>query len=122
MKIFNNEDKKQFRRSLRRNMTDSEKALWFYLRQKKIQQLRFYRQYGIGDYIVDFYCPKINLVIEVDGDTHYTEKGIQHDEQRTLFLNSVGIEIIRFTNHEVKNMINDVLHEIHRKCRMLLLK
>lgn len=63
--LYNNPKHKKKRRYLRENITDAENIIWFYLRNKKLKGLKFYRQYGIDDYIVDFYCPKLRLVIEI---------------------------------------------------------
>jgi very-short-patch-repair endonuclease len=59
------------------------------------------RQHSIGAYIADFYCPEECLVIEVDGDSHYTAEAQEYDTQRTAFLNALGVDVLRFTNHQV---------------------
>lgn len=61
-------------RELRKNMTESEKALWAAVRRKQLDGVQFYRQKNIGHYIVDFYCPAANLIVEVDGDAHFNKK------------------------------------------------
>ena len=71
-------------RTLRKNMTKEERHLWYdFLRGYPV---KFTRQKVIGPYIVDFYCPKADLVIELDGSQHFTEDGLQKDAQRTVFL------------------------------------
>ncbi|MFA4875610.1 MAG: endonuclease domain-containing protein [bacterium] len=67
-----------FKRHLRSEMTEPERCLWYRIRSKQLNSLKFRRQHGIGPYIVDFYCPERALVIEIDGDTHFT------DEQQKL--------------------------------------
>ena len=67
-------------------MTEAEKLLWSKLRRKQIHNLQFYRQKILGEYIVDFYCPKLNLVIEIDGGQHYTIEGENNDKIRDEFL------------------------------------
>jgi very-short-patch-repair endonuclease len=67
---------------LRKNMTDAENMLWFKLRRKQLKGRQFYRQKIIGKYIVDFYCPKANLVIELDGGQHYSESAKAKDRTR----------------------------------------
>ncbi|MGD1118473.1 MAG: DUF559 domain-containing protein, partial [Dehalococcoidales bacterium] len=73
---------KERSRQLRDNMTDAERSLWSKLRMRQLQGLIFYRQKPIGGYIVDFYCPKAKLVIEVDGGQHFTAEGVEYDKAR----------------------------------------
>ena len=96
--------------SLRRNQTKEENLLWYnFLRH---YPCRFRRQYVIGDYIVDFYCPKAHICIELDGQEHYTMQGDTRDYDRTVFLNSNGIKVLRFENREIWEDINRVLETI----------
>ena len=111
-RIFNVQQLKERRRELRKNQTPAEKVVWQYLRRKNILGVQFYRQYGIGFYIADFYAPKIKLCIEIDGDQHYTTEGKMYDNERDNFMNSLGIQIIRFKNSEVLNNISKVIDEI----------
>ena len=104
---------KVFSRTLRKNMTDVEKMLWSRIRRKQAKQMQFYRQKIIGDYIVDFYCPKVKLVIEVDGGQHYTEEGMKNDKIRDDFLRNKGLTILRFPDNEVIENINGVLETIY---------
>ena len=86
-------------KELRKNMTSAEKKLWNnYLRTLKI---RFLRQRPIDNFIVDFYCAKLKLVIEIDGETHFTNEAKIYDAQRTLILQGYELKVIRFTNEEV---------------------
>lgn len=86
-------------KELRKNMTLAEKKLWYdYLRHCKFRVLR---QRPIDCFIVDFYCPKLKLVIEADGDSHFTEEGRDYDHERTERLEGYGLRVIRFTNQEV---------------------
>ena len=86
---------------LRKNMTDAEKMLWLKLRRKQLKGYQFYRQKIIGKYIVDFYCPKANLVIELDGGQHYSETGRAKDRTRDDVLREMGIKVLRFSDREV---------------------
>ena len=89
----------QLARNLRKNMTPWERKLWYeYLNQ---YPLRFQRQKAIGDYIVDFYCAKAQLVIELDGGGHYDDKQILADQQRTKALEAMGLRIIRICNLDI---------------------
>ena len=98
-------------RELRKNMTAAEKKLWFdYLKTFKFRVLR---QRPIDHFIVDFYCATLKLVIEIDGDSHFTESGLAYDKQRTLILELHGLRVIRFTNQEVFNNFAFVCQRIH---------
>ncbi|MFO7807713.1 MAG: endonuclease domain-containing protein [Candidatus Moraniibacteriota bacterium] len=107
-----NSNNKKLARELRKNMTDAERKLWKYLRRNQIHNLKFYRQKPIGNYIVDFYCPKIKIVIEADGDQHYYEKGKQEDKLREEFLTKNGIKVLRFGNNEIFNNTEGVVEKI----------
>ncbi len=97
-------------RELRKNMTPAEKKLWYeYLRNFKFRVLR---QRPIAFFIVDFYCAALKLVIEVDGDSHFTEAGIAYDTKRTAILEGYSLKVIRFTNDEV-------LHNFEAVCDRL---
>ncbi|MDB9305584.1 MULTISPECIES: endonuclease domain-containing protein [Cyanophyceae] len=88
-------------KTLRKNMTKAEKKLWYdYLRNF---QFRVHRQRPIDNFIVDFYCPNLSLVIEVDGESHSTDLAQNYDRERTQILEGYGLRIIRFTNQEVLN-------------------
>ena len=93
-------------RMLRKNMTKEERHLWYdFLRG---HQVRFIRQKIIGKYIVDFYCAKANLVIELDGSQHYDEISKIKDIERTKYLKSQGLKVIRIPNNEVNNNFRGV--------------
>jgi very-short-patch-repair endonuclease len=84
---------------LRKNATKEENKLWYqYLHNLKPQ---WRRQNVIGNYILDFYCRKLKLAIELDGSQHYSEEGMAYDSVRTEFLRSQGIKVLRFTNTDV---------------------
>lgn len=97
---------------LRKNMTVSERKLWFcYL---KNCGFRFYRQKQIENYIVDFYCAKAKIIIEIDGDSHYSDYGIEYDKNRTKILESYGLQVIRFTNNDIKYRFREVCEIIDK--------
>jgi len=85
-------------RHLRTNMTDAENRLWSKLRKKQLRDHQFYRQKIIRKYIVDFYCPKANLVIELDGGQHYSENGKTEDRKRDDAIIKMGIKVLRFSD------------------------
>ncbi len=107
-----NKNLKQLSRNLRRNMTDAERLLWSKLRSKQIKGLQFYRQKIIDNYIVDFYCPKSKLVIEVDGGQHYSAEGIDKDKERDNYMIKSGITVLRFSDREVLGQVDVVLEKI----------
>lgn len=104
-----------YARDLRRNLTPAEQKLWAVLRLKQIEGYRFRRQTPMGMYIVDFYCPAVKLIVEIDGGSH-ADREIM-DQDRTNWLNSQGYRVIRFTNYEVMHNLNDVVREIVEVCR-----
>jgi very-short-patch-repair endonuclease len=100
---------------LRKNMTDAENMLWLRLRRKELKGHQFYRQKIIGKYIVDFYCPKANLVIELDGGQHYSEAGRAKDRTRDEVLIEMGIKVLRLSDRDVLQNIGGVMERI-RSC------
>ena len=86
---------------LRNNMTAAEKALWEVLKRKDIFKVRFKKQHPIYIFIVDFYCHKCKLAIEIDGDIHLEKEVIEYDDGRTHVIENFGVKILRFTNKEV---------------------
>lgn len=95
---------------LRRNATKEENHLWYdFLRRYPIQ---FRRQKVFGRFIVDFYCAKANLVVEIDGSQHYEEDGMAYDRERTAYLNGLGLEVIRFSNRDVNERFQAVCQMI----------
>ncbi|MBU0646403.1 endonuclease domain-containing protein [Patescibacteria group bacterium] len=114
MKIFNLRKQKEFRKKLRNEPTEPEKILWKEISNKKLNGFKFRRQHGIGDYIADFYCPEAKLVIELDGDSHFEESGIQHDKIRTQQIEQNQIKIIRFNNTDIRDSIEGVIDTIRQ--------
>lgn len=100
---------KSRRRELSRNQTDAEKALWVCLRSKQFYGMKFFRQYSIGPYILDFYCPTAKLAVELDGGQHNQCENKEYDESRSEYLKAQGIKVARFWNHEVLLDIQGVL-------------
>lgn len=102
-------------RELRNNMTLAEKKLWLeYLRYFPLKVLR---QKPIKNYIVDFYCPKLNLVIEVDGETHFEKNDLKYDQNRTDALNKLGLKVIRFWNYEITEGFESVCERIENEMK-----
>ncbi len=103
---------------LRLNMTVAEKHLWNFLNKNQIQGYRFKSQHPISQFIVDFYCHKARLVIELDGGIHNELKIKERDENREYELKQLGLEVIRFTNEEVLTNMQYVLCEIKNKIKL----
>ena len=106
-------------KELRKNMTESEILLWAEIRNRKINGLKFRRQHPIDIFIADFYCHEIKLVIELDGNIHYSEENKEYDEGRTAELRYLGVKVMRFTNEEVMTSIHNVLTKIKAFCNQL---
>jgi len=107
-----NKNLKEHARQLRENMTDAERHLWAKIRMKQLKDYQFYRQKPIGDYIVDFFCPKAKLIIEVDGSQHFVNETIEYDRIREEYVSSLGLKVLRFTNTEVLKHIEGVVERI----------
>jgi very-short-patch-repair endonuclease len=108
-----NKKLKVYARGQRKNMTNTERLLWSKIRRKQLKGYQFYRQRIIGNYIVDFYCPKRKLIIELDGSQHYGEEGIKKDKRRDAYLKNIGLKILRFSDREVFENLNGVLERIY---------
>jgi len=106
--LYNDPTVKLGRRHLRKNATDAEQKLWGVLRSRRMAGLKFFRQYSVGPYILDFYCPERRLAIEVDGGQHADVYGQQHDAHRASYLRELNIRVMRFWNNEVLQNIDGV--------------
>ena len=109
--LFNDQNKKDFRRFLRNNMPIPEVILWSKLKGRQLGS-KFRRQYSIDSYVLDFYCPSKRLAVEIDGDSHYSCKARVHDKLRNDFLESKKIKTLRFTNKEIIKELDQVLLKI----------
>jgi very-short-patch-repair endonuclease len=107
-----NTDLKEFSRELRSNQTLGETLLWMQLQKKQVRGYQFNRQKPIGNYIVDFYCKKLKLVIEVDGGSHHFEEVIIKDGERQRILEELGMQFLRFTEMDVRKKMDDVILRI----------
>lgn len=104
-------------RKLRTNMTKEERHLWYdYLRDCSV---KFQRQKMIGNYIVDFYCSSLQLVIELDGSQHYQKIELVKDDERTRYLNSCGIQVLRIPNNEITGNFAGVCQYIDNLIRTI---
>ena len=113
--VFNTKDMKYLRRQLRSNGTPAEGGLWNILKGKKVGGLQFRRQYSVGQYILDFYCPLLKLAIELDGDYHYNIANSEHDMDRDdVLLNDYGIQTLRFENKIVFEQPQTIVESVLR--------
>lgn len=110
--LYNLKSQMPKRKWLRNQATLAEQRLWMCLKGKQLNGWKFRRQYGIGFYIVDFYCPALRLVIEVDGGYHLAPEQQRKDQERQDFIASLGIHVLRFTNEQVLEELPQVLAAI----------
>ena len=107
-----NKNLKQFSRDLRNNSTLSEILLWMKIKGKQMRGYQFLRQKPLVGYIADFYCQKLNLVLEVDGYSHYDQEAQENDQLRDSILQAYGLYILRIDDADVKRDMNNVLRAI----------
>ncbi len=108
---------KPFSQTLRKNQTEAEQILWSRLRRKQILDVQFYRQKPLLNYIVDFYCAAANLVIELDGSQHFEPQAQEYDNERTKQLETLDLRVIRFTNAQIFNELENVMEVIYGEIR-----
>jgi len=109
---------KGLRKKLRADQTSAESVLWSRLRKKQLQGIKFHRQFSVGNYILDFFAPSINLAIELDGSHHADKDVALYDLERTAFLNKLNIRVIRFWNNQIFNDLDAVLETICQQLRI----
>ena len=101
---------KEYAQQLRKNATKEEKMLWYqYLRHYPVP---FRRQCPLGQYIVDFYCAKARLVVELDGSQHFDPDGLEKDHKRTVYLENLGLKVVRFSNTDINQQLRGVCQQI----------
>jgi len=110
--LFNASAFKDRRKELRRNSTDAERLLWSRLRGRQLLGLKFFRQFSVGSYILDFCCPEKCLAIELDGGQHAEPEQKEYDDERTAFLAAHKTTVLRFWNNDVMKNIGGVLERI----------
>lgn len=104
-------------RRLRREQTPQETILWSRLRDRRLDGMKFRRQYPVGKYVTDFVCLEKKLIVELDGWQHGIGEGLKHDEERTRFLEAEGYEVLRFWNNDVNGNLDGVLLKIEERLR-----
>ena len=110
-----NKNLKPLSQNLRKNQTKEENLLWY--RFLKHYPVPFRRQYIIGNYIVDFFCHKARLAVELDGSGHYEPVQIEKDNLRTKYLETQGLTVLRFTNLDIQRNFHSVCEEIDKKVK-----
>jgi very-short-patch-repair endonuclease len=103
---------KEFRQTLRSSLTTAEAVLWNSLKKRQLCGKKFRRQAGIGRYVVDFLCDECGLVIELDGNGHFSPNIDQYDDPRTKYLEKQGLKVLRFENIEIMEDLERVLATI----------
>jgi len=118
-KYYNKTNYKSLRQYLRNNSTHAEILLWKRLKNKQLCGYKFRRQYGVGNYIIDFYCPKLKLAIELDGSVHDSIDAIEYDKYRQIYLEAFKIDFIRFKNRNIISNMPVVLNELIDKIKSI---
>jgi very-short-patch-repair endonuclease len=111
---FNRKKETPLRRELRNEMPKAERLLWSHIRSKKLLGYKFGRQYSVGPYVLDFYCPAAKLAIELDGNSHYIGDAIEYDRQRQAYIEEFGIRVLRFMNSAIFEQRDGVLLKIQQ--------
>ncbi|WP_121969426.1 endonuclease domain-containing protein [Leptolyngbya sp. BC1307] len=114
-KIYNRQSDKDKRQMLRNSAPNAEILLWQRIRRQQIGDTKFRRQYGVERFVLDFYCPQLKLAIEVDGPTHAGTEPEENDRIRQSFIESLGVQFLRFTNVEIYQNLDGVIQIIHEK-------
>ncbi|MBU1017754.1 endonuclease domain-containing protein [Patescibacteria group bacterium] len=110
--LFNSPEFRERRRKLRSESPKAEIILWGELKNKQVEGLKFIRQYGVGPYVIDFFCPALKLAIEVDGDSHFQEGAEEYDRRRQRFIERFNIHFLRFTNTDIYENLDGVVEEL----------
>lgn len=118
-KLYNKSTEKDKRRSLRKNMPIAEQIIWAKLKGRQIEGCKFRRQYSIGAFVVDFYSPEVKLALEIDGDSHFVEGAQEYDNEREAFLMDKRTNILKFTNSQIYEELDNVLEAIAHKVQEL---
>ena len=117
-KHYNRKEMQERRRQLRKNMTYCEKLVWMYLRKRQMKY-RFLRQYSVDHYVIDFYCPKLKLAVEVDGDVHDSSDQKEYDKNRQEYLESFGISFVRITNEKLLDNSEKAFNKIDEEIKIV---
>ncbi|MEM9092836.1 MAG: endonuclease domain-containing protein [Cyanobacteria bacterium P01_F01_bin.53] len=108
-RIYNKRLETTKRQQLRRRSPKAEQHLWHHLRRRQILGIKFCRQYSVERFVLDFYSPELKLAIEIDGPTHQGSQAQEYDQHRQQFIESLGIQFLRFTNQDIYHNLDNVL-------------
>jgi very-short-patch-repair endonuclease len=99
-------------RQLRSQLTGSEQELWSALRGSRLQGIKFRRQHPFGPYVLDFFCVKAQLAVELDGGVHDQPEQRDYDSERTAYLETNGLRVLRFRNEDITDRLDEVINKI----------
>jgi len=116
-KHYNKTELKVRRRELRKNQTLAEKIMWTHLRNRQLLGFKFRRQYSVDNFVIDFYCPKLKLAIELDGNIHDLPEQKEYDKKRQMHIETYGISFIRISNEEYLGNPNKAFDRIEREIK-----
>lgn len=105
---------RELAKTFRRSLTPAENRFWFFVKGKKMLGLKFRRQHPIGNFIADFYCHELKLVIELDGPVHNSDKAKKSDSFRTFKINELGLRVLRFSNDNVFFNVAGIKEEVRK--------
>ena len=108
----------EYSKELRKKSQIPEQIMWSILRNRRFCNLKFRRQFCIGNYIVDFYCDAVRLVIEIDGEQHFFPENEEYDRKRTDYLSSCGVKVIRYVNSDIDHLFEAVCMEINAEVEL----
>jgi very-short-patch-repair endonuclease len=117
--IYNKSSQKEKRRYLRHHMPKAEIILWSALKNKQVLGYKFRRQYSVGSFVLDFYCPRLKLALEVDGESHFSNSAKIYDQERQKYIEEFGIKFLRFINNDIYTNLDGVIEEIIRTIKVL---
>ena len=117
MQLYNRRHQKPFRQHLRTHGTSAEAVLWMSLKRRQLGGFKWRRQFGVGPYVLDFYCPAARLAVELDGAVHDGRQS--EDTERTQALATLGIAVFRFENRLVSEQLESVRTALLDTCRQL---
>lgn len=120
-KIFNQKIQKEKRRALRQRSTRAERLLWQNLRDRGLEGYKFRRQFSVGFFVLDFYCPELKLAIEIDGYSHESAEAKKYDADRQKIIEVYEVKFLRVTDDEVHENIEKVLDKIRSEIKKLAL-
>ena len=106
---FNRASEKEKRQFLRNRPTKAEVILWGRIKNKQLMGYKFRRQYSVGAFVIDFYCPEVKLAIELDGESHESKRAREYDQERQRYLEQFDIHFLRFRDEQVFDRIESVL-------------